>query len=376
MSVISDPGTVKWICGKGADGFRLSNLHLRVLSPSLGNGLIVAEDEDWRAQRRISTRLLSRKSFDDPETTAMVEARIDELLQKFRQQNNAINVLPELLKTIVDILIIYSINKDHVRVDDELVGQIDLHRSVIENFDHFDAMGVPASFISKKMRDAKAAASSFNEQIERELATLDTAWSSSIANVQNVSKRDFIVSILTGFESVAVSCTWALATLSMHPDLQDRLRSSSGVSKSPMLGATEKDRFILEVLRLYPPLPLIYRQATRSHETAVGVIKRGELVCISPWIIHRHNMLWTHPNKFDPDRWQHNKASELEQYLPFGVGARQCVGMHLGLFLLSLLTTRILHRFQIRSPEKSLPSPRAGVSLRPINPVRIEFTGT
>src|SRR5664280_2179826 len=51
-AVVSDPAGVRRIFLDNVANYRKDDLQLRVLRPGLGNGLLTADGEDWRAQRR------------------------------------------------------------------------------------------------------------------------------------------------------------------------------------------------------------------------------------------------------------------------------------------------------------------------------------
>lgn len=55
---------------------------------------------------------------------------------------------------------------------------------------------------------------------------------------------------------------------------------------------------LLETLRLYPPLALVVRQAVAPDEVLGEAIEPGDLIWISPWTLHRHRAYWTHPTAF------------------------------------------------------------------------------
>jgi len=52
------------------------------------------------------------------------------------------------------------------------------------------------------------------------------------------------------------------------------------------------------------------------------------MVVISPYVVHRHRLLWRDPDVFDPTRFLPERSKTIERYtfLPFGVGPRICIG--------------------------------------------------
>jgi cytochrome P450 len=88
-------------------------------------------------------------------------------------------------------------------------------------------------------------------------------------------------------------------------------------------------RWILEEsLRLYPPAPRIERQAAGDDQIGPLTIRKGDLVAVWPWIVHRHRLLWNEPDAFDPERFSPEARAGLHrfQYIPFGAGPRICIG--------------------------------------------------
>ncbi len=140
---------------------------------------------------------------------------------------------------------------------------------------------------------------------------------------------------LAGHETTANAMTWALFLLSEQPELQARIAEEARAAlavgdRDPAL----PDRLPLlrqaldETLRLYPSAPRLDRQAIAHDEIDGHKVAPGDIVSIWPWIIHRHKKLWDDPDAFDIDRFAPGRKEERHrfQYLPFGGGARVCVG--------------------------------------------------
>ena len=140
---------------------------------------------------------------------------------------------------------------------------------------------------------------------------------------------------LAGHETTANAMTWALFLLSEQPELQSRIAEEAQAALA--LGDRDSalpDRLPLlrqafdETLRLYPSAPRLDRQAIAHDEVGGHKVAPGDIVSIWPWIIHRHTKLWEDPDAFDVDRFapERRKSRHRFQYLPFGGGARVCVG--------------------------------------------------
>jgi cytochrome P450 len=69
-----------------------------------------------------------------------------------------------------------------------------------------------------------------------------------------------------------------------------------------------------ETLRLYPPVPILAREALEDEAIRNRPVPKGSLVMVVPWLIHRHKLLWDKPDHFWPER-----------FMPGGPGAKSKV---------------------------------------------------
>jgi cytochrome P450 len=140
---------------------------------------------------------------------------------------------------------------------------------------------------------------------------------------------------LAGHETTANAVTWALFLLSRQPELQDDLAAEGAAALAEGEDPDLPDRLprlrmvLEEALRLYPPVPRFDREALAADRLGDHEVSTGDIVSVWPWLLHRHQSLWDHPDEFDPDRFSPARRGERHrfQYLPFGGGPRLCVGM-------------------------------------------------
>ncbi|KAF6001237.1 hypothetical protein CCYA_CCYA16G4121 [Cyanidiococcus yangmingshanensis] len=105
------------------------------------------------------------------------------------------------------------------------------------------------------------------------------------------------------------------------------------------------DATIRETLRLYPPFPIIQRQAQCDNFLGDVLVPAGAIVAVVPWLMHHHPAYWNHAEVFDPDRWtsdgsdayRHGDAPSDYCYIPFGRGRRMCAGNPLAMIELKCL---------------------------------------
>ena len=183
---------------------------------------------------------------------------------------------------------------------------------------------------------------------------------------------------LAGHETSASALAWALYLLAADPAWQDRVAAEAQATDlTTFAGAAKltlsRDVF-REALRLYPPVPMMVREARCPVTFRGRAVAPGAQIVLSPWHLHRHTRLWDNPDSFDPARWStpNGRHCARDAYIPFSAGARVCPGagfaMLEGPLLLSLLTRA--YRFAATT----LPDPVAFLTVRARTGIHLSIT--
>ena len=119
-------------------------------------------------------------------------------------------------------------------------------------------------------------------------------------------------------------------------------------------------------MRLYPPAYAIARTARVPDEVAGVRVRPGDLMVVSPWVLHRHRQRWRNPDAFNPERFLPGApAVNRYAYLPFGVGPRVCIGAHFALTEATMILSRLLRSFRIELASSEPVLPVAIVTTQP-----------
>jgi cytochrome P450 len=87
---------------------------------------------------------------------------------------------------------------------------------------------------------------------------------------------------------------------------------------------------------------------------------------MAPWLLHRHEKLWQNPNAFIPTRFMPPApAPDRFAYLPFGVGARVCIGAHFALVEATLALAKVIGAFRVTLLDKAPVMPIGVVTTQP-----------
>jgi len=186
---------------------------------------------------------------------------------------------------------------------------------------------------------------------------------------------DQVVSFfVAGTETTAVTVAWALHLLAHHPAIEQRLHTeidpvlagrAANHSDLPHLGLVTN--IITETLRLYPPGWILTRVVTTDTRLGDHDIPAGATVIFSPYLIHHRPDLYRDPDRFDPDRWLPERAEAIRRdaYIPFGGGARKCIGDHFGITEAVLALATITANWRMERIPGLRVRPAVGASLRP-----------
>jgi cytochrome P450 len=172
---------------------------------------------------------------------------------------------------------------------------------------------------------------------------------------------ELFVFLAAGHDTTATVLTAALWLLGRHPDVQDAVaEEASGVPDPTYADLPRLDltgRVLQEAMRLYPPAAAMIRRALEEGSACGYRIPAGADVIVSTWAIHRDPALWPDPTRFDSDRFLPERSAERDRwsYLPFGAGARRCIGEHFAFAEAALGLSGLVRRFRFAPLRDELP---------------------
>ena len=182
---------------------------------------------------------------------------------------------------------------------------------------------------------------------------------------------DLTVFLIAGHDTTSTTLTYALWALGHHAELQDRVANEVGELGDRSLTVDDITalpftvQVIHEALRLCPPAAALARLATRDTVVDGFRIERGTNLIVGIYALHRDPALWDAPETFDPDRFsaERSRGRDRWQFLPFGAGARSCIGDHFAILEATLGLASLVRRRRV-------------TSLDPVFPLALPFTMT
>jgi len=387
---VTDPALIENILLKYAERFPKTRLDRRVLKPIVGEGLLTAEGDSWRWQRKLASPLF-RHSELLSYVPIMVEAA-DERVARWKAHGTEFvtDVERDMTETAFSVIartILAGINE----AEGDAVKRAG--RAYLDPISWEVAAALlmlPEKLWHPGKRRMRRAAADTRVIVQN---LLDQRRKAGIGGDDLVTRMltarnpdtgqpmpdDRIVDNLTtfllaGHETTAKALTWTLYILSRAPEWQERVRDEiRTVAKSGRIGPLTisklplTSRVLKESMRLYPPVPVITRVSTEDVELGGKHLPNPTLIVIPMYAVHRHRRLWTDPDRFDPDRFLPENEAKYPrtQFMPFGYGQRVCIGSSFAILEATAILATLLQSVRFEWDGRHEPEPVSRVTLRP-----------
>jgi len=154
---------------------------------------------------------------------------------------------------------------------------------------------------------------------------------------------DQLLTLLTaGHETTATTLAWAVERLRRHPAVLLRLADEADAGGSDLRKAA-----IIEVQRVRPVIDGAARQV-RAPAMRLGrwTLPKGQVVIASIYLAHDNDAVFPHARSFDPDRFVGSRPDSY-QWIPFGGGARRCIGAAFAHMEMDVVLRTLLRHFTI-----------------------------
>lgn len=389
---VSAPALIKAVLLDERDKFRKLT-QIKLLSPLLGKGVLTSEGADWKWQRQASAPM-----FRPQDLLGFVPAFVraaDATVARWRASPaDTIHALDEDMTNVTfDVIastLLPSSDEGFGRTVQESI--LTLQRYGGWNI-LFVSMNVPRWLpkpgmfdepravlrlravvmkLLREVREKRKEAAAPDDLMQRLITARDSESGRSMDDEQLVD--NLLTFYLAGHETTAKALTWTLYLLARSPawagELVDEIQRVTG--GAPVRGEhIEKlvltQQVLKESMRLYPPVPMMTRQAVADARIGERAIAKGTSILMSIYAIHRHSKRWERPHEFDPTRFAPAREAAIPryQYMPFGAGPRICIGMPFAMIEATAILATYLQHASFEWAGHEEPVPVARVTLIP-----------
>ena len=368
--ILNTPDAIRHVLVDNYENYTRTPPSIRVLRPMLGEGLLISEGRAWKHQRRTLAPAFTPRAVA-PLVPHMIAA-IDETIAKLRETSTeAVDLRGAMQRMTLEIAgrTMFSLGMGrHGAALRDFVMEYGTRLARPHFLDLLLPLAWPSpqdfararfrrrwtAFVAMLMAERRAAGKKEGAPPRDLFDLMDAARDPETGeSFTDAQLGDQVATmILAGHETTATALFWSLYLLALDPETQDRVAAE--VESASVEGGLELERLkftravIDETMRLYPPAFLIARAATAPDSVAGLPVNKRDVILIAPWLLHRHERLWSDPDAFVPSRFMAPAPPpDRFAYLPFGVGPRVCIGAHFALVEATLALARLIGAFRV-----------------------------
>ena len=385
--ILNTPDTIRHVLVDNYENYIRTPAAIRVLRPMLGEGLLIAEGRTWKHQRRTLAPAFTPRAVASLVPHMM--AAIDETIVALRQACAApVNLREVMQRMTLEIAGRTMFSFEMSRRGPELRDFVIEYGARLARPHFFDLVLPPGwpspqdfararfrkrwtRFVAQLMAERRAAGRDHGaapDLFDLMGAARDPESGAAFSDEQLGDQ--VATMILAGHETTATALFWSIYLLALDPATQEEVAAEARQAAPDGAPDIERLKFtravVEESLRLYPPAFLIARAAAGADTIAGFAVKKKDVILIAPWLLHRHEKLWSNPNAFMPQRFMASApAPDRFAYLPFGVGARVCIGAHFALVEATLALAELVGAFRIELVDREPVMPVGVVTTQP-----------
>ncbi|TPX35984.1 hypothetical protein SmJEL517_g01832 [Synchytrium microbalum] len=432
--VIKDPEAVIQITQRRMDFVKPIELYDSVAF--FGHNVVTAEGDEWKRHRRITAPQFSTKNDRLVHQQTLLTCK--EMFETWKPTNGSpsstIDVSKDMMKLALAVITSAGFGLKIPWEDDEHLltlpkgHTMSFKTSLVLIIKHLIDIivwnPVLASMIIPGAKDAVRATGEFREYVKELVndARLKKGQESNSANLlsslvnatgldaEGLEKHDggevkplsdselmgnIFVFLLAGHETTANTLQYALASLALHPDIQEKLYEHSvkvvGKGNDPEFSHYPELTFAMnvmdETLRLYPSVVNVPKKVSLDRDQVLKTSKidvllpAGTYVDLMPCIVQRDPRIWGDDvDEFNPERFyteRAKKAKDSGAFLPFSEGWRMCLGKRFSQveFVTAITAISLNWKWSVKHGQSAeiLVSNNKGLTLRPEHPLNLVF---
>lgn len=397
--LLNDPGLIRQVLSDDGSTFPKSDLMVNALEPLIGGSIFVTDGDTWRRQRAMIDPAFShmRLNLAFASMHAAVEDRLAWLSEMAATRTafsldlamshlTADVICRTVFSTSLDTGVAKDVFDDFVIFERD-VAQVQIWRLIVDPawtaVRQDDHVLEACARIRRHLGDLTDThlddkTGRFNDIASAVIAARDRDTGAAFTRDELIDQLG--VFFLAGHETSASALTWAFYILAVRPEIRARVRAEvqERAGAAP-LGIDDVRNlpfvrsFFKEVLRLYPPITFMPRVAQRAVVLGRRKLRRGALVMIAPWTLHRHERYWPDPDRFDPERFLGEREKEIESgtYIPFGQGPHTCIGAGFASLEAALIIASLVRDFDFEVAGTAPVRPVARLTTRPAQEISV-----
>jgi cytochrome P450 len=369
LYLVSDPDLIQEVIVKRVQEFHKPGAlsgSTRALGHFLGDGILTADHDHWRPQRKLVQPLMHTKQI---ESYANTMTRLGEnLIQKW-QNGSQRNIHHDMTQVTMEIIAetMFGTTMDSAARAHEAVtlGQAIaiaeftqpialpwLAQKKAQNIAYVNEQ--LDSIVQYLLEDRRV-----NSDVERhDLMTL--LMNTTDENGEPVSypfiRNNILTLFVAGHETTANSLTWSFYYLAKNPhiaakmyDELDAVLAGRAATLADLPNLPYTLMVLKEAMRIEPSVSAFPRTILEDTELGGYRLEKDSTVFIPIYQVQHDERWWSNPFEFEPERFTPEEESKRHKYayMPFGGGPRICIGNHFAMMEGHILLATISSQFKL-----------------------------
>lgn len=375
-----------------ADEFHRSALTKSVFGRVMGDGLLVSDGAFHHRQRRLSQPAFVSRRVEAyaPTIADLVERQIAgwsdgrELVIDHEMETLSLAVVAktlfgaDLAEQATRVTAAMRVLQEEMRSLFRSVVVLPPWLPIPQNIRLRRAVRDVDAILHEAIRARRASGRDEGDLLSMLLAAVDPDGEGTMGDAQ--LRDEAITLFLAGFETVANGLTWLWYALATNPEVERELHAELDANGAPGRSAAADaqptlpyaEMVVKETLRLFSPIWAFNRAPTSDIELGGWKIRRGEIVVISPPVLHMNPKYYDEPARFWPSRFGRDAGRPAPRgaYLPFGAGPHVCIGAQLATLEMSIVVATIARRFRVELVPGQTVERATLVTMCPKEPIR------
>ena len=374
--LVGHPDLIREVLVTQSDKFEKAPLDKQILGKFLGNGLLTSDGAFHRRQRR-----LAQPAFHSKRIHNYAEVMVDyaDQLMDSWQNEAVVDITEEMMHLTMMIVSKTLFNADAITGSGdtaEIIGSAMNDFQYVSNREYQRGFSLPNWIPTADNRLRNKAAAQFSQVMDQIITERrQTAVNNQVADTGDLLSmlmlsvdedgefmddkqlRDEVATLFAaGHETTSNALSWTWYLLAQHPDVEAKLHAELDEvldGRQPTLADLPNLPYSLQVvkeaIRLYPPAWILNgRLALEDVQLGGYTVPKGSTVFVSPYVMHHLPQYFDEPEAFQPERFtpEFEKSLPKFAYMPFGGGARVCIGNAFAMMEAQLILATIAQKYR------------------------------
>jgi len=380
-----DPEIIQPVLKKSLKVFQKTQIQTKIFAKYMGKGLLTSTGDYWLQQRRLIQPAFHKEKIDS--LIQIIEKAVDIELE-FVNEEKETDIYPLMnmvaFKVVTAALFNLSISREKVKYLQSLIDETQQFLIYDMQLPHKKYWAKITGGYRKHDQNAKEIHEIVMDIINNRRRSdeqpgdlldmlLEARYEDTGKGMEDVQIKDEVgVIMAAGYDTTAITLCYVMWELAKNPDKAQKVyeevqkAKAESSSKLEYINALKYTKACLEeTLRLYPPSWITDREPIDDTVIKGYKIKKGTLIGLSFYQLHRHPDYWEDPEVYEPERFYGKTFKEFSNiFAPFGAGPRMCIGAGFVFYEMLLVVAKLVDRYTVTSTTDKLEL-RPMVTLKP-----------